>query len=385
MTTLSDSDRWLVLVGVVGTGWVLYLLAPILTPFAVAALFAYLGDPHVDQLEKRGLGRTTAVFLVFLGLTLLLVLLLLVLVPALQEQIVKLVRRLPEMISWAQGHLQRLQQLLAIDLLDPEQLVQVVREHGARVGGVAADLLGSLSRSGMAVVAWLLNLFLIPVVTFYLMRDWDVLIQRIRELLPRAAEPTAVRLARDADAVLGAFLRGQLAVMAALALVYSVGLWLVGVDLALLIGSVAGVISFVPYLGTIVGVGAGVLAALFQFQDVVHVLLVLGVFGLGQLLEGMVLTPWLVGDRIGLHPVAVIFAVLAGGQLFGFLGILIALPAAAVIMVLLRYAHERYVASRFYGEGGPGRPASEGGSGAPAAAHDSGADEGRGDPGAATP
>jgi predicted PurR-regulated permease PerM len=139
--------------------------------------------------------------------------------------------------------------------------------------------------------------------------------------------------------------------MLALGTIYSVGLWLVGIDLALLIGMLAGLVSFVPYLGVFVGVVASVIAALVQHGDWVHVALVIGIFAIGQTLEGFVLTPWLVGDRIGLHPVAVIFAIMAGGQLFGFLGILLALPVAAVAMVVLRYAHERYTASRLYGAG----------------------------------
>jgi len=176
-----------------------------------------------------------------------------------------------------------------------------------------------------------------------------VLVERIRRLLPRPVEPTVSQLARESDLVLGGFLRGQLSVMVALGLIYTLGLWAVGIDLALLIGMTAGLISFVPYLGTIVGMVAAVIAAVVQYQDFLHVALVLGVFGIGQLLEGFVLTPWLVGDRIGLHPVAVIFAVLAGGQLFGFLGILLALPVASIVMVLLRYAHHRYVGSGLYG------------------------------------
>jgi len=148
--------------------------------------------------------------------------------------------------------------------------------------------------------------------------------------------------------VLGAFLRGQLSVMVVLGILYAVGLWLVGLSVGPLIGMIAGLISFVPYLGAITGVFMAVIAALVQYQDLTHVLLVLMVFGIGQTLEGYVLVPKLVGDKIGLHPVAVIFAVLAGGELFGFLGVLLALPVASVVMVLLRYAHERYTASKLY-------------------------------------
>ena len=356
LTGLTDSQKWLSLALVAGIGYLVYLLAPILTPFAIAALFAYLGDPITDRLETLGLKRTTAVVLVFLLLTLAVGTFVLILVPLLEGQIVQLVKRMPAIVDWLQQHVKA----LAVRYFDTElklpaggEIVGMLKEHGQQVGSIAADLLSRLSKSGAAVLGWIMNLVLIPVVTFYLLRDWDVMVQRIRELLPGTAEPTVVRLARESNEVLGAFLRGQVAVMLALGVIYTVGLWIVGVDLALLIGMVAGMISFVPYLGTIVGVAAGVVAAMFQFQDVLHVVLVLVVFGIGQAMEGMLLTPLLVGDRIGLHPVAVIFFVLAGGQLFGFLGILIALPAAAVLMVLIRYAHERYTQSGFYRDGRP--------------------------------
>jgi predicted PurR-regulated permease PerM len=172
---------------------------------------------------------------------------------------------------------------------------------------------------------------------------------RLRELLPRPLEPTISAFARESDEVLAAFLRGQLSVMIALGAVYTAGLMLVGLDLAVLIGLLAGLVSFVPYLGIIVGGGAALIAAAVQFQDWFHPAMVLLVFVVGQALEGFVLTPWLVGDRVGLHPVAVIFAILAGGQLFGFLGVLLALPVAAVLMVALRHAHGRYLASALYG------------------------------------
>jgi predicted PurR-regulated permease PerM len=189
----------------------------------------------------------------------------------------------------------------------------------------------------------------VPVLTFYFLRDWDVMVAQIRDLLPRPYLPTVSRLARESDEVLGGFLRGQFSVMLSLGSIYAIGLWAIGIDLGLLIGFVAGLVSFVPYLGAFVGVTSAVIATLVQHGDATHLLLVMGVFALGQTLEGFVLVPWLVGDRIGLHPVAVIFAIMAGGQLFGFLGVLLALPVAAVAMVLLRYAHEHYRRSGLYG------------------------------------
>ena len=166
--------------------------------------------------------------------------------------------------------------------------------------------------------------------------------------MPRPYERLVIKLAKQCDEVLAEFLRGQLLVMLALAVLYSVGLWIVGLEFFLLIGMLAGLVSFVPYLGFIVGIGVAGIAGFMQFHDIIHLVYILIVFGVGQIIEGMVLSPLLVGDRIGLHPVAVIFAVMAGGQLFGIVGVLVALPVAAVIVVLLRHVHERYLESNLY-------------------------------------
>lgn len=348
---MTDSQKWLVLSGIAGTGMLLYLLAPVLTPFLIAALLAYVADPFVDRLEARKLSRTTGVIIVFIGMFMLLMLLLLVGIPVLEQQISVLISKLPGYIDWIQHTvIPWAQAKLQLDehALDMDNLRNAIAEHWQSAGGIAAGIIGSVTRSGLAVLGWLINLALIPVVTFYLLRDWDKLMARIQEFMPRLAEPVVTRLARQCDEMLGAFLRGQMLVMLSLGGIYSMGLWLVGLDLALLIGMVAGLLSFVPYMGFIVGLAAASIAAAVQYQDVWYPLMVLAVFAVGQLLEGMVLTPLLVGDRIGLHPVMVIFAVMAGGQLFGFFGILLALPVAAVVMVLLRYAHERYLNSQLY-------------------------------------
>ena len=349
---MSDTQKWQLLALVLVIGALLYLLGPVLTPFAFSALLAYLGDPLVDRLERNGLSRTLAVLVVFVWMTLVLVGVVLLLVPMIEAQIVRLVESLPRYGEWFQlTALPWIEARTGVSLvaLEPDRLVAALREHWQQAGGVAAAVLGGLSKSGVAVLAFVANLLLVPVVTFYLLRDWDVLVERVRMLLPRPIEGTVSRLARESDEVLGGFMRGQLTVMLALGTIYSLGLWAAGIDLALLIGMLAGLVSFVPYLGVIVGAGAGIIAALVQHGDLLHVLLVVGVFTVGQVLEGFVLTPWLVGDRIGLHPVAVIFAIMAGGQLFGFLGVLLALPVAAVAMVLLRYAHQRYRESQLYG------------------------------------
>ena len=340
--------QWLILVGLVGL--VVWLLAPVLMPFVLAALFAYLGDPLVDRLERR-MTRTLAVSLVFLVMIVVVVAIMLVLVPFIERQIGNFLAQLPTWIEWFQtraapwieAHLG-----VSTDVLDTQQLIGMLQAHWKEAGGIATTVLGRVSKSGLTIVGWVLNIVMIPVVAFYLLRDWDIMVARIHALVPRSIEPVVARLAHESDDVLGAFLRGQLSVMVALGIFYGVGLWAIGLSVGPLIGMIAGLISFVPYLGAITGVVMAVTAAVVQYQDWMHVGLVAGVFIVGQSLEGYVLVPRLVGEKIGLHPVAVIFAVLAGGELFGFLGVLLALPVASVVMVLLRYAYERYKASELY-------------------------------------
>jgi predicted PurR-regulated permease PerM len=348
---LTDAQKWLVLAGLVLTGWLLYLLAPVLTPFLFAAALAYLGDPVVDRLEYLKLSRTLAVVIVFLLMLTAGLMLLLILIPLLQDQIFALLRRVPDLINRLQTDLLPvLSRQLGIDpaSLDLDTVRRTLAHNWRDIGNILGFLLSKLGVSGQWILGWLTYLLLVPVVTFYLLRDWDRLVEKLRVLIPRRYEPTVTRLTRECDAVLAEFLRGQLTVMLALALIYSIGLWLAGLESALLIGMGAGLVSFVPYLGSIVGIVVAGGVAFLQFHDTLHLVYVGVVFGIGQTIEGMVLSPLLVGERIGLHPVAVIFAVLAGGQLFGFMGVLLALPTAAVITVLLRFAHARYTDSGFY-------------------------------------
>ena len=340
--------QWLILLIVLGA--IMYLLSPVLMPFVVAALFAYLADPLVDRLE-RWMGRGLAVSLVFLVVAIVVTAILLVLVPFIERQISNFLTQLPVWVDWFQSRAAPWLQTysgVSPDLFDTRKIIDTLQANWRAAGGFAASALAHVSKSGLTVIGWILNLVLIPVVAFYLLRDWDVLVERIHAMIPRSIEPIVSRLARESDDVLGAFLRGQLSVMIALGVFYGAGFWLVGLSIGPLIGMVAGLISFVPYLGAITGLIMGVIAALVQYQDWYHVLLVLGVFVIGQTLEGYVLVPKLVGGKIGLHPVAVIFAVLAGGELFGFLGVLLALPVTAVVAVVLRYFYQRYTESELY-------------------------------------
>ncbi|MQM38554.1 putative transport protein [wastewater metagenome] len=351
-TGLRDRQAWPLLAALIAGGVLIYLLRGMLTPFLVAALLAYISDPIADRLEARGLSRTLSVVIVF-GTTLGVVIgVAVMLLPLLAHQVDYLVQRVPAIVDWVQrtavpwmeAHLG-----VSASRLDVQTLRDAVTQHWQSTGSVAAAVIARATQSGLALVGLITNLALIPVVGFYLLRDWDVLMARIRELLPRSVQGVVGQLGGECNEVVAAFLRGQLLVMLALGVLYSTGLWLVGLNLAILIGMLSGLANIVPYLGFVVGITAASVAAVFQFNDIlVPLLLVWAVFGIGQTLEGMVLTPLLVGDRIGLHPVAVIFAVLAGGQLFGFAGVLLALPVAAVIAVLLRHAHDRYVHSTLY-------------------------------------
>jgi predicted PurR-regulated permease PerM len=357
--THDTSRRWQLFAIAAVICYLLWLLAPVLMPFAVAGMLAYLGDPLADRLERLGLGRTLAVSIVFIVLILVFAGALLLLIPLISRQIENLAQNMPRYIEWGRDSaIPWIQAKLHLDpnAFNSDRLIAAVKTHLDSIGSYASVVLGKISRSSVGIVMWMTNLVLIPVVAFYLLRDWDRMVAYIDQVLPRSIEPTVAHLARESDTVLGAFVRGQLLVMLALGILYGGGLTLVGISVGPLIGMVAGLLSFVPYLGFIVGFAAALIAALVQYGDWAHVLMVVGVFVVGQLLEGYVLVPKLVGDKIGLHPVAVIFAVLAGGYLFGFLGILLALPAASVIVVVLRYLLERYRQSNLYTEEGPGDP-----------------------------
>ena len=349
---MIDMRRWIWLGAAFVIAVLLYFLHNILSPFLVGILLAYLADPLVDRLERLGLSRTWGVVVVFSLFTLIFLALLLVLVPMLAKQLLRLYELAPQMLDWLQ-HVALPWVQSRLGLADGfwkfDKIKAAIGEHMGQTTDIVGVLLSQATASSLALIGWLTNLVLIPVVGFYLLRDWDLMMAKLRSLLPRQREPQVVGLAGECHEVLGAFVRGQLLVMLALGVIYSTGLMLVGLELGLLIGMLAGLAAIVPYMGFIIGIGAALVAGLFQFGGELYPMLgIVAVFMVGQALEGMVLTPLLVGDRIGLHPVAVIFAILAGGELFGFTGVLLALPVAAVIMVLLRHVHDLYKESDMY-------------------------------------
>ncbi|WP_111412108.1 AI-2E family transporter [Billgrantia lactosivorans] len=342
--------EWWILLGVVALVWLLFQLETMLMPFIAGMILAYLSDPLADRLERLGLSRMLAVCAVFLIMSILLAVALLILIPLIMQQIRQFNQMIPGIFAWVQTVLApQLQDWVGLDVTaDLDAIQQTLAENWQNAGEYAAQLLGQVGRSGMAFLSWVTYVALIPVVTFYLLLDWDRMIANLHDMLPRRWEPDVVRLSRRCDEVLSAFLRGQLLVMLSLGVIYALGLTLVGVRFGLLIGMIAGLASIVPFLGFILGISVALLVAFFQFGTWLALVGVVVVFSIGQVLESTLLQPKLLGDRIGLHPVAVIFAVLAGGNLFGFTGVLLALPVAAVIMVLLRELHERYKRSTLY-------------------------------------
>jgi len=345
--------RWLLLALAVFC-LLIYLLSPILSPFLAAAILAYISNPLVDWLEKLKLGqlklgRTIATLIVMLLLASAFLLVLLIVLPLLQKELLLIAKRLPTYIDTMRQHIEPLLlQHFGITIdLDATRLQQVLVSHWQGTGNIAEKLLGIVASSGMAIFGWLLSLMLVPVVMFYLLRDWHELVNQVSDLIPRRWLIKVTSIAKEIDHMLAEFLRGQLSVILLMALFYSIGLWFAGLELFLPIGLLAGLLGFVPYLGISTGLLLATLAALLQFSTLGGLLPVLVVFGLGQVLES-VLTPSLVGERIGLHPVAVIFALLAGGQLFGFTGVLLAIPVSAAIAVGLRHAKARYHTSSSY-------------------------------------
>lgn len=338
---MTSTDRLVALAALVGAGWLFYLLAPILTPFIASALLAYLGDPLVDRLERLRLPRTLAVLTVFVWIFIVLGALTLLIIPLVRAQVSALIEHIPAYLDWIESQMPRLQSVLGTGA-EADGIGGLFERYSAELRGLAGGALVSVSRSGTALITAVLSLLLVPVITFYLLRDWDLMIARVAALVPESRRHVVARLARQSDAVLSGFFRGQLLVVIGLTIIYTAGLLLIGLDFALAIGVLSGLVSFVPYLGLFVGIALASIAALVQMGSVAAVGAVVLVFVVGQLVEGTFLTPKLVGDRIGLHPVLVIFAVMAGGQLFGFMGILLALPAAAVLSVLVRFALDHY-------------------------------------------
>lgn len=346
--TVGDRIRWWI-AGAAIIGVLLWILRESLAPFLFGAAIAYFLDPAVDWLETRRIRRSFgAAFAMAMALVAAAIALLLLL-PILIEQATSLVDQVPGLIERLRVRFVEIARSGAAGVVGGAvltDLLESLREPGLQAGAQA--LKGALA-GGIAAADFLSFAVITPVVAFYMLVDWDRIVAHIGRLIPRDQVETVRRLARDVDEVLGAFARGQVLVCLGLATFYSLALLSAGLDHAVAIGVLSGLVSFVPYVGTAVGFVLSVGVALFQFwPEALPIMLVAAVFVAGQLLESYVLTPRLVGRQVGLHPVWLLFALLAGGNLFGFSGLLVAVPAAAAIGVLVRFGEARYRDGRFY-------------------------------------
>ena len=330
----------------------LHFLGPAITPFLVGAIFAYLGTPIVGALERRGLPRTLGTVITVLLFGVAVAAILLVLVPLVQAEVGLAAKKLPDLFSrflaqaapWVQQHLGV---TLAFDMAT---LRELLAQHADSAKDLSMQLLSGLKTGGAVLLSIIVNAALIPVVMFYVLRDWEMIWERLFDLVPGRWRPTTRQIAREVDAVLAEFLRGQGMVMVSLAVYYVIGLSIAGLQFAVPIGILTGLLVFIPYVGFGTGFVLGMLAALLQWSGLWPFLAILAVYGVGQILENYVLLPWLIGDRIGLHPLAVIFALLAFGTLFGLAGVLLALPVSAALLVGLRHLRAAYRRSALYGD-----------------------------------
>jgi predicted PurR-regulated permease PerM len=331
----------------------LWALGPVLTPFVVAAVFAYALTPLVDRLDELGRGRmprVLAVVIVELLFLLALLCIVLLVVPVLAKEIPLMRQQLPVLLDRLNDTLSPWLAQLGVQVsLDMASLkAQVLEYLNANWDDAFPSLWSSLRLGGSVALAVIGNAVLIPVALFYLLMDWKRIVARVLELVPLRARPSVDSFAHESDQVLGQYLRGQLLVMLTMAVYYATGLGLFGLDLALPIGVFTGLAMFVPYLGFGVGLVLATLAGLLEFASLKALVMVATVYGSGQVIESLFITPRLVGERIGLHPLAVIFALLAFGQLLGFVGVLVALPASAVLLVAIRRMRASYMGSKLY-------------------------------------
>lgn len=356
MTIRQQARFWLIFI--VGFFLLIWLFSSILLPFVAGMAIAYFLDPLADRLEARGFNRTLATTVITVLFFLIFIFVLLLIVPMIGNQLAGFLERLPGYIDTLRNtilpHIQHI-----VDRVAPETLQNISDSAKGQTANAikwVGNILTNVLSGGLALLNFLSLLFITPVVAFYLLRDWDKIVAKVDGYLPRRSAKDIRQCAREIDETLAGFVRGQSTVCMLLGLFYAIGLSLVGLEFGFVIGLMTGLVSFVPYVGMIAGFAVGMGVALAQFGGSVDLALVALVFGAGQLMEGNFLTPKLVGDKVGLHAVWVMFALLAGGAVFGLLGVMLAVPVAAVIGVLVRYGLRQYLGSRLY-DHGPDNPA----------------------------
>jgi len=347
---LTDPRLWGWLAIALVAGGLLYALSAILAPFLAGAILAYILNPLVGRLTGRFVPRVAAAILVLLCALAAVIAVALVIVPLFIKELRLMSEQLPAFLAWTNQQLTPwLREHFAIEFqLDVATVKELAGGILANNQGIVAGLLGSLKIGGLALLAFFVNILLVPVVLFFLLRDWNLLVAHVDAMIPRGQHARVRGLLAEIDAVLAEFLRGQMLVMLVMSVYYSSALALAGLEFALPIGVITGMLVIIPYVGAFTGILLGLMAATMQFGTLAGVAWVGLAFATGQALEGMAVTPLLVGERIGLHPVAVIFALLAFGQTFGFFGVLLALPASAALLVALRHLKAAYLAGPLY-------------------------------------
>lgn len=352
--TLSSSPRaqslfWLLLAA--GLVWLLIRLSAILTPFLLAGLLAYMLNPGVAYLCGKRWPRWVGASAMLALMALIFVLLALILIPILQKEIDLATERIPALVEWFNHTLApKLMHWFGWQIQwDPDAIKQLIANHWHdNREDVINQVFATVRGSSSTMLTLFGTLFLVPVVLFYLLLDWNLMLQHFEQLIPRRWHDKAVTMIREIDHLLAQYLHGQLFVMLILALYYAVALKMAGIGIGIPVGLLTGLLIFIPYLGYAFGLTLALLAALLELNGAYGLMAVAVIYGAGQLVESTILTPRLVGERIGLSPVAVIFALLAFGQLFGFFGVLLALPASAALLVGLRHLRNAYLTSDFY-------------------------------------
>lgn len=348
MTIKDKLIFWLI--GFSLLGLFLYMISGILLPFIVAVLVAYFLDPAADKLEKMGMSRGVATLTITVSFFALVALAGILIAPVLYNQLLDMLNKVPSYIAMANEKiLPSLSQLL--EKFAPD-LIEKAKESATQISGYILSfitaIMSNLWKSGLAIVNILSLSFVTPIVAFYMLRDWDGLLEKIKSWLPAGSKETIIEQAKEVDKTLSGYIRGQTNVCLILGTFYATGLSLAGLEFGFVIGLITGILSFIPYVGLLFGFALGIIIAILQFGDILNVAIIASIFVVGQVIEGNFITPKLVGDKVGLHPVWIIFGMMAGASMFGFIGILVAIPVTAVIGVFVRFSLAQYLKSPFY-------------------------------------
>ena len=346
----KERQFWIWLAVLVIAISLIVFVSGVLLPFVAGMAVAYFLDPLGDKLESWGLSRTLSTVIITASFFIAVIALLILIFPLIQGQIIGFAQKVPSMIESFEAWLAPLKETLSerIPSEKLQELSDISKSYGTTIVKWLGSLLGGIWKGGLALFNVLSLILITPVVSFYLLRDWDKIVAKVDSWLPRDYAPAIRSVVKDIDITIAGFVRGQGTVCLFLAVFYGVGLTIVGLDFGLVVGITTGLISFIPYFGMLVGMATALAIAIVQFGEVVPVVLVLIVFGAGQIIESMFLTPKLVGEKVGLQAVWVIFALMVGGATIGFTGVLLAVPVAATIGVLVRFFLAQYLASPLY-------------------------------------